>query len=162
MYNEYVKIYKNFYEILRVRTTASQEQIKRAYLELIKKYHPDRYSGDKVYAERYTAVLTEAYSILKDPDRRRTYNEQHNINMHPTKKELRREDHNIKKDKRAEKKMPKKNFDQEVSMMYFKNAERKKPKKKSTIRKFLKSKFFFCILFVLALEIIIILLLYPR
>lgn len=153
---------KNLYEVLRVRTTASQEQIKKAYLELIKKYHPDRYLGDKVYAERYTAVLTEAYSILKDPERRRIYNEEHNINVTPTRSELWREDQNIKRDKRTEKRMPRKNYEQEISMMYFKNAERKRPKKKSVVRKFLKSKFFFCILFVLGLEILIILLLYPR
>ncbi len=157
MYNEIVK---NLYEVLRVRTTATQEQIKRAYLELIKKYHPDRYLGDKVYAERYTAVLTEAYSILKDPEKRRNYDEQHNINVNPTKKELREEDRQIKRDRNAEKHMPRKNYEQEISMTYFKNAERKKPRKKSVVKKFLKSKFFFCILFVVGLEIAIIILFY--
>lgn len=157
MYNEIVK---NFYEVLRVRTTATQEQIKRAYLELVKKYHPDRYLGDKVYAERYTAVLTEAYSILKDPERRRVYDIQHNINVNPTKKELRQEDRQIKKEKNAEKRMPRKNYEQEISMMYFKNAERKKPRKKNVVKKLLKSKFFYCILFVVSLEVAIILLFY--
>ncbi len=153
---------KNLYEVLRVRTTASQEQIKKAYLELIKRYHPDRYLGDKVYAERYTAVLTEAYSVLKDPEKRKIYNEQHNINITPTKRELWREDRNIKKDKKTEKRMPRKNYEQEISMMYFKNAERKKPKRKKALGKFLKSKFFLCILFVVGLEVLIIILLYPR
>ena len=62
---------KNFYEVLRVRTNASQEQIRKAFMELVSKYHPDVYKGDKIYAERYTAVINEAYSILKDPERRR-------------------------------------------------------------------------------------------
>lgn len=151
---------KNLYEVLRVRTTATQDQIKRAYLELVKKYHPDRYLGDKVYAERYTAVLTEAYSILKDPERRRVYDEQHNININPTKRELRQEDKQIKKEKYAEKHMPRKNYEQEISMMYFKNAERKKPRRKNALKKFLRSKFFYCLLFVVGLEIGIILLFY--
>ena len=32
-------------------------------MELVSKYHPDVYKGDKIYAERYTAVINEAYSI---------------------------------------------------------------------------------------------------
>ena len=35
----------NPYEVLGVRETASDEEIRKAYLELVKKYHPDRFTG---------------------------------------------------------------------------------------------------------------------
>lgn len=70
---------KNFYEVLRIKPNATQQQIKRAFIELITKYHPDVYQGDKEYAARYTAVLTEAYSVLKDEEKRLEYDVTHNI-----------------------------------------------------------------------------------
>ena len=41
---------KNFYEVLRIKPNATQQQIKRAFIELVTKYHPDIYQGDKDYA----------------------------------------------------------------------------------------------------------------
>ena len=153
---------KNFYEVLRVRTNATQAQIKKAFLYLVSKYHPDVYTGDKVYAERYTALLTEAYSVLKDPERRLDYDMRHNINTRPSASQLRREDKVIKQSIREERRMSGKNYEQEMSMRYFKNSERKKPARKGILRKILTSKLFYCLLFVVGIELMIILLIYTR
>ena len=155
-------IVRNFYEVLRVRTNASQEQIKRAYMELVRRYHPDIYRGDKFYAERYTAIITEAYSVLKDPTRREEYNLLHNISSNPTRRQLRQEDSQIKKEKKYENRMPRRNYEQEMSMRYFKNSERKKPARKKFLRRIIFSKFFLCQLFILGLLVAIILLIYNQ
>lgn len=58
---------KNYYEILEVNKKASQEVIEKAYRVLVKKYHPDLYSGEKrMYAEQKTKDINEAYRILSD------------------------------------------------------------------------------------------------
>lgn len=58
---------KNYYEILEVNSRASQEVIEKAYRVLIKKYHPDLYSGEKrMYAEQKVKDINEAYRILSD------------------------------------------------------------------------------------------------
>lgn len=62
-----------YYEILGVSQSASQKEIKSAYKQLIKKYHPDIYSGDKNFAENKTKEINEAYDILSDTDKRRDY-----------------------------------------------------------------------------------------
>ena len=152
---------KNFYEILRVRTNATQSEIKRAFLELVSKYHPDVYNGDKSYAERYTAILTEAYSVLKDPDRRLDYDMKHNINTRPNFFQLMKEDRKIKKEKMKERSLSGRNYEQEISMKYFKNSERKKTKK-SLLKKLLTSKLFYCLLFVLGIEALVVLFIYYR
>lgn len=151
---------KNFYEVLRVRTNASQDQIRKAFMELVSKYHPDVYKGDKIYAERYTAVINEAYSILKDPEKRRDYDIRHNINSKPTRSQLRREDSFIRKEKQEEKRLSRKNYEQQMSMRYFKNTERRKPKRRNLLGRILTSKLFYCLLFVLGLEFLIVLFIY--
>lgn len=151
----------NFYEILRVRTNATQSQIKKSFLELVSKYHPDIYKGDKSYAEKYTAILTEAYSVLKDPDKRLDYDMKNNINTRPNFFERLKEDSKIKKEKKKERTLSGKNYEQEISMKYFKNSERKKTKK-GLIKKIFTSKLFYCLLFVLGIEAFVILLIYYR
>ena len=42
----------NHYEVLGIKKTATTSEIKEAYKELVKKYHPDIYPGDKSYAEK--------------------------------------------------------------------------------------------------------------
>lgn len=58
---------KNYYEILEVNERASQEIIEKAYKILVKKYHPDLYTGEeKIYAEQKVRDLNEAYQVLSD------------------------------------------------------------------------------------------------
>lgn len=58
---------KNYYEILEVNKKASKEVIEKAYKVLVKKYHPDLYTGDsKKYAENKIKEINEAYSVLTD------------------------------------------------------------------------------------------------
>lgn len=61
------KLMKNYYEILEVNPKASKEVIEKAYKVLAKKYHPDRYTGEKQrYAERKIKEINEAYHVLSD------------------------------------------------------------------------------------------------
>lgn len=64
---------KNYYKILGVERTSTQEEIKKGYLAKIKKYHPDVYKGNSDYAQNQTALLNEAYQTLKDETLRKDY-----------------------------------------------------------------------------------------
>src|SRR6476469_5836307 len=67
---------RDYYEILGVTRTASDEEIKRAYRRLAMKYHPDRNNGDgKVEAEMRFKECSEAYEILSDQHKRRRYDQ---------------------------------------------------------------------------------------
>lgn len=63
---------QNYYNVLGVKKDASQDEIKRAYRELSKKYHPDKNNGNKSAEEKFKEV-NEAYSILGDEEKRRQY-----------------------------------------------------------------------------------------
>jgi len=62
----------DLYEILGVARDASDDEIRRAYLKLAHKYHPDKTGGDKE-AENKLKEINAAYDILKNPEKRRQY-----------------------------------------------------------------------------------------
>ena len=64
--------YPQYYKDLGVKETASMDEIKQAYRELAKKYHPDANNGDKKSEEKLKKV-NEAYAVLKDYGRRAEY-----------------------------------------------------------------------------------------
>lgn len=66
--------YKDYYKILGVSKTASQDEIKKAYRKLAVKYHPDKNQGDKI-AEGKFKEANEANEVLSNPDKRKQYDE---------------------------------------------------------------------------------------
>jgi molecular chaperone DnaJ len=62
----------DFYDTLGVKKGASEEEIKKAYRKLARKWHPDANAGDSQAEERFKEIQ-EAYSVLSDADKRRQY-----------------------------------------------------------------------------------------
>jgi curved DNA-binding protein len=66
--------YRDYYKILGVERTATQEDIKRAYRKLVRKYHPDVNAGpDSAASEQKFKDVGEAYEVLQDPEKRAAY-----------------------------------------------------------------------------------------
>jgi molecular chaperone DnaJ len=63
---------KDYYEILGVKKTATDEELKKAYRTLAKKYHPDKNKGNKD-AENKFKEISEAYAVLSDKEKREQY-----------------------------------------------------------------------------------------
>src|SRR5256885_3648280 len=63
---------KDYYDILGVKKTATDEEIKKAYRNLAKKYHPDKNKGNKE-AENKFKEISEAYAVLSDKEKREQY-----------------------------------------------------------------------------------------
>lgn len=69
-----------YYDVLNVPCDATEEEIKTAYRNMLKAFHPDYYTGDKAFAENMTQRIVEAYSVLKNPEQRRRYDDTISIN----------------------------------------------------------------------------------
>src|SRR5579872_207626 len=65
---------KDFYAVLGVPASASQDEIKKQYRKLAKRYHPDANANDPKAAERFKEI-SEAYTVLGDADKRKQYDE---------------------------------------------------------------------------------------
>ena len=63
---------RDYYEVLGLSKGASDDEIKRAYRKLAKKYHPDMNPGDKTAEAKFKEV-NEAYAVLSDADKRAAY-----------------------------------------------------------------------------------------
>jgi molecular chaperone DnaJ len=65
---------KDFYSVLGVNSSASHDEIKKAYRRLAKKHHPDANQNDPKAAERFKEI-SEAYTVLGDEEQRKKYDE---------------------------------------------------------------------------------------
>jgi len=63
---------RDFYAVLGVGSSASQDEIKKAYRKLAKKNHPDANASDPKAAERFKEI-SEANNVLGDPVKRKQY-----------------------------------------------------------------------------------------
>ena len=64
----------DYYETLHVAKAAAQDEIRKSYRKLARKYHPDLNPGDKAAEERFKLVQ-EAYDVLSDPKKRQMYDQ---------------------------------------------------------------------------------------
>ena len=62
----------DYYAVLECQSTASDDEIKKSYRRLAMAYHPDRNGGSKDAEEKFKAI-TEAYDVLRDPQKRAAY-----------------------------------------------------------------------------------------
>lgn len=65
---------KDYYEVLGISKDAGSNEVKKAYRKLAMQYHPDKNSGDEHAEEKFKEV-SEAYEVLKDPDKRGRYDQ---------------------------------------------------------------------------------------
>src|SRR5215217_2403345 len=65
---------KDFYAVLGVSSSASQDEIKKQYRRLAAKHHPDKNLNDAKAAERFKEI-SEAYTVLGDAEKRKQYDD---------------------------------------------------------------------------------------
>ncbi|MBM3404048.1 MAG: J domain-containing protein [Bacteroidetes bacterium] len=64
--------YKDYYQVLGIEKSATQDEIKKKYRKLAMKYHPDKNPGDKSAEEKFKEI-SEANEVLSDPEKRKKY-----------------------------------------------------------------------------------------
>lgn len=79
-------IFKDYYKILRVSPSATENEIKKAFRTLAIKYHPDKNPNNKEAEEKFKEI-NEAYNVLIDKDKRKKFDEIRNLKSKKFKKE---------------------------------------------------------------------------
>src|SRR3954469_3735401 len=65
---------KDYYAVLGVSASATQDEIKKQYRKLAAKHHPDKNQGDPKAADRFKEI-SEAYQVIGDADKRKHYDQ---------------------------------------------------------------------------------------
>jgi len=65
----------DYYKILGISKTATEQEIKKAYKKMALKWHPDKNLDNKKEAEQKFKEISEAYQVLSDPEKRKIYNQ---------------------------------------------------------------------------------------
>jgi len=73
----------DYYSILGIANTASKDDIKKAYKKLAKKWHPDKNPSNQEEATRKFKEVSEAYQVLVDDSKRRTYDREGKDGLNP-------------------------------------------------------------------------------
>ena len=73
---------RDYYEVLGISKGASEDEIKKAYKKMARKYHPDLNPGDKEAEEKFKEV-NEAYEVLSDADKKARYDQYGHAGVDP-------------------------------------------------------------------------------
>src|SRR5918911_1307681 len=69
---------KDYYQVLGVSATATQDEIKKQYRKLAAKYHPDKNPNDAKAADRFKEI-SEAYQVVGDAEKRKQYDQMRSL-----------------------------------------------------------------------------------